>query len=294
MAIDWDQVQADWITAGKPLHVPRIKGDWEPLLLHVTDLNKCPRQVALRLQGEQQVNFPQEIITMDAGTERHWAIFSALMWGGFDPIYEVAVEGLPEGWSGSIDLLLKLPVNEVIFDFKTQRAQAFKLEASRSQWPKPEWVEQLDTYRIFTPRAVASANVVMDRDGSNQTQTIWTPSLTPERAQVIREKMIFLEDVRTRALNANGPTIPHMLPVTVRWEDVRDTRKGWSGDLIYGPSWKCSYCGMESCPQHRAHKRVLATRRATKGLVLTAEGRRQVEAIEDFLEEGARDLERAI
>lgn len=281
MFLDWDQILADWILAGKPDEMFAPKNVvWEHDKLHASDVVKCPRQTALRLRGEKEWRPPQDTIMLEAGTTRHWKLYSALRWKGIKFRYEVPID-MPEGWSGTADIIL-LEDEETCMDIKTQRAEAFKREARHSIWPQEHWVVQTDVYQIFRPSVKATGVIVSDRDGTNQSRTIAIPTITTERIEYVKERMDYLEWVRDHV----DIELPPMLEYSMKWEKLTKTKDSWTGDLYYAPPWQCKVCGMQSCEMSKSSGVLLARKRVRTGLEITPAGEERLDDIEGALDEG--------
>lgn len=275
---DFDFLLANWIKAGKPDPVvPEIKEYWNPAVLHASDLGKCPLQVKLRLGGEVEVKTDCEIIMLNAGTERHFNLYSAIKYAGIDYLCEYPVE-MPEGWTGTCDLILPVTDYYWLYDLKTVRSNAFKMNEVFNDWPKDYEIRQVHTYLYYGAPASGASIIHSDRDGSNPSQVHMVPQFNLEYESAIREEMAMLEAVR------DSDDKPPMLPRKIMWKDARLLKSGkTSGDVYDNPDWRCSYCGMESCPQHRAQG-ILLMKVRDKGVTFTKAGDRYTDQLAQFLD----------
>jgi len=295
--INWDEVLARWIQDGKPVYIKPDNSKRDNAVLHVTDVGDCPRKVAYKLLGHQEVRPPQDYIMLDAGTDRHNKMYNALAHAKYDFECEVPAP-MPAGWSGTCDLLIADTTDCDLKDFKTVRAAAFKREASYPEWPKPSHCQQVHIYKWAfnqdTKRVKALSIVYMDRDGSNQSQ----------------EKAVLTEAPDVPALMAEYEAVRDALPympdplkrLGLAWIDRRPLKnqkdangrtyerdKRFSADLYDASDWRCRYCYMKDCTMTGAKSLMIAQRRA-KGLTLTQYGRSRAAEVYNFLDkEGIND-----
>ncbi len=276
--ISWDEVLAKWIQDGKPVHFTPDNTKRDNTVLHVTDVGDCPRKVAYKLLGHKEVRPPQDYIMLDAGTDRHNKMYNALAHAKYDFQCEVPAP-MPDGWSGTCDLLIADTTDCDLKDFKTVRAAAFRREASFPEWPKPAHRQQVHIYKYWLDKRApigALSIVYMDRDGSNQSQ----------------EKAVLTEAPDVPALMAEYEAVRDALPympdplkrLGLTWKDKRPLKSGgFSADLYDGVDWRCSYCYMRDCPMSGARELMVAQRRA-KGLTLTEYGRSRADEVYDWLD----------
>lgn len=302
MGFDLDIIIADYLASvdgQPPVRWRERRRDWEQDVLHVTDLNACPRQVALRLKGaNEEPRAPQESRKFALANFQHELIYLALDWAGILIDAEVPVP-LPDGWKGTADMVLndmfdsteEDPSRCIVADSKNPVAGAQKYA---STYPKPEDVRQVSVYSLFLGeiyhalRDESEGQVFyLPLGGASR----WVPTrftLHPEND--LRQRMAHLEAVRD-----NLPNLPDPLPLSISWWNRRAyTRKDGgvtvSGELYYSVDWRCRYCRYE-CPNRELSERGQRLCRVSSSspTEFTSLGRRMTEEIAAFLLEDLQE-----
>jgi len=214
--------------------------DWDPTLLHVSDLavsipqddgGKCARQLWLRVNGVAgKEPTPGVELMWDNGKRIEKRVQQALVAGfmlqGGDWTVKATnldiSERLPVGDEGELDIMLVGPNDEkVIVDVKSVRGNAFKYPLPRSSNEL-----QIQTY-MMAERADLGALFYVDREGQNHVKVCWVARNDPRvtSARKIARRVV------------DSQTTPRVLEPNVK---VR-VNKGPNAVYVDQP-WQCSYC----------------------------------------------------
>lgn len=300
MAFNLDELIGDYLdycNGQPPITWTEHRATWEPDTLHVSDLNACPRAVALRLRGEQEEERPpQEKRKFVLANFQHELIYKALDHANLLLDKEVPVP-LPDGWSGTADFIAAdffdntsgpshFTVN--VGDSKNPVAGAKKYIAD---YPKPEDIRQVSVYSRFL------GDIYPELKEQDEGQVFYLP--LGGASQWVPTRFVLLEpdDIHARmtALEDVRENVPDPLGLTLVWwrrtvYTAKDGSQSVSGDICHAPDWRCSYCRFQ-CPA-RAPKREqgsppgpkLARASGKKGLTdIQPLGRKMMDQIEEFL-----------
>ena len=232
--------------------------------LYVTDLGGCLRQTVYRaVIHAEMVPFPDTKIAMfSLGTFIHDRANAALKHAGELAYEEFSLsEYLPGDWGGRADYGRRLDNGAIrLGDWKSLNPAGMRRIGDS---PKPENVMQVSTYWHFWPKPDELDGMVevgyLDRGGSNSSQVF---AVEPTPKQTILGAMHAVEEA-VAAADADHELLPECLPIGIKWAAPRQTQKGTTGDLMYGPPWNCEYCRVKCCPNPRKSEKV-ASRLASK------------------------------
>lgn len=289
MSFDLDFLIDDYLTSvnGRPpVRWSDARETWERDLLHVTDLNACPRAVGLRLRGAvEEQRAPQESRKFVLANFQHELIYLALDWGGYLVDKEVPVP-LPDGWVGTADMVLECFYDDYstsvnVADSKNPVAGAKKYA---DRYPKVEDIRQVSVYSAFLPEVYPELEAQVEGQvfylplgGASE----WVPARFP---LVGKESIIRLME----GLELVRDAIPDPLALGIVWwkrqEYVRkDGSKTISGDLYYSTDWRCRYCRY-ACPNRSLAEGTFLCHVGKDGLSkVSPDGRKMLDEIHDFL-----------
>lgn len=292
MGFDIDLTINDYLESvgGRPpIRWSDARESWDNDILHVTDLNACPLAVAKRLRGEaQEPRAPQESRKFVLANFQHELLYRALDWLGVLVDKEVPVP-LPDGWSGTADMVLSefydeedCGVKENVADSKNPVAGAKDYLAS---YPKPDDIRQVSVYSAFL------GEIYPGLEDQTEGQVFYLPlggaSRGKETRFVLLSKNAVLEAMRS--LERVRSEVPEPLPLTIFWQNRRvyvrkDGSSSVSGSLYHGTDWRCRYCRY-ACPNRKvAEEPHLLCKTGSKGVSdLTDLGKRMTDDISDFL-----------
>jgi hypothetical protein len=290
--LDWlihDYLES--VNGRPPITWSDARETWDRDILHVTDLNACPRAGAYRLRGEkEEPRGPQDSRKFVLANFQHELIYQALDFGGHLIDKEVPVP-LPDGWTGTADMVLTGFYDSSaggvnVGDSKNPVAGAKKYIA---EYPKKEDIRQVSVYsRLLSEKY---PELEMQDEG----QAFYLPlggasEWVPRRFDLLDlDEIEFLMDGLTLLVRES---LPDPLPLGLYWDKRRlytrrDGSTTVSGDIMHGTDWRCRYCRYD-CPNREAAKnpeRLCHTSR--KGLEnLSTLGRHMADEIEDFIRSG--------
>src|SRR5574343_13933 len=106
---DIDYIIGDYLASVNgqpPIRWSEAREVWDEGVLHVSDLNACPRQVALRLRGFPAApRPPQEARKFVLANFQHELLYRAFDWYGILIDKEIPVP-MPDGWTGTADMVI--------------------------------------------------------------------------------------------------------------------------------------------------------------------------------------------
>lgn len=294
MSFDLDFLINDYlesVNGRPPIEWSDAREAWDRDILHVTDLNACPRAVAYRLRGEkEEPRGPQDSRKFVLANFQHELIYRALDFGGKLIDKEVPVP-LPDGWTGTADCIVTgfydSDVDSVnVGDSKNPVAGAKKYI---SEYPKREDIRQVSVYSRFLDEKYP------ELEYQDEGQVFYLPlggasRWVPTRFELFdRDHLIAEMDALTLLVRES---LPDPLPLGLYWNNRRlYTRKDGSttvsGDIMHGTDWRCRYCRYECPNREAAENPERLCRTSSKGLEnLTTLGRHMADEIEDFVRSG--------
>jgi hypothetical protein len=224
---------------------PFGQDDWQPDLLHASEIGGCPRASMYRLSHEDEKprsesSKANRAIMFWSGYRLHYLTYSALNAAGLLVSHEQAVP-LPDGWTGRLDALIQTASDSlpILYDCKTVLPNALKYSYDM---PKDKDCLQLGVYAYalnHTSDGVKEGIIeYVDRAGSNSPLECYPIDLTNWRGEA-QVAMAALEKARDEL-----PYLPEILPPVYvgsywkrRGENYRDLKT-----ISYQPDWRCSYC----------------------------------------------------
>ncbi len=221
----------DWLVTNA------IEKKRDPLRLFVTDVGKCPRQVALRMtRAERRAETAQQRMMWDLARYIEETLMFALDHAGQLLEYQAPVDiSDRENWGGRLDIVRKVDGKVQIVEVKTERSNALKRRKDGTlvyPLPKPSHVLQATVYDLYYDYLQWSAEPTdpvvwyAARGGSNLPLEC---VVKPDHDAAVR-LMNELDAVR-----AALPELPPMLPKVLKL-----TRYGKF--LESQPDWQCTYC----------------------------------------------------
>jgi hypothetical protein len=212
-----------------------IDKERDPHRLFVTDVGKCPRQVALRLLGhERKPILPQKRMMWDLAEYIEETLMKALDAAGELLEYQAPIDiSDRENWGGRLDIVRSVDGNVQIVEVKTERSNALARDKNgdlKKKHPKQNHVYQATIYDHYYDyedcAALPPALWYAARGGSNPP---YECEIVPDFAP-IKFLMDELDEVR-----AALPEVPPMLPKTLKLVSYGKTLK-------YVAPWDCGYC----------------------------------------------------
>lgn len=208
----------------------------DPKRLFVTDVGKCPRQVALRMmQADRKPVLPQQRMMWDLAEYIEETLMKALdVAGELESYQEPVVLPDRENWGGRMDIVRRVGDKLQIVEVKTERSNSLKRNADGNlayAHPKPNHVRQASIYHHYfdfgedgeLPPVIWYAA----RGGSNLPVECVIDNVDFEP---IRLEMDELDTVRD-----NLPELPPMLPKVIK-------ETSYGKVLKYVTPWDCGYC----------------------------------------------------
>lgn len=271
-----------------PIRWSDARETWDADVLHVTDLNACPRAVGLRLRHEkQEPRPPQESRKFVLANFQHELLYRALDWAGVLIDKEIPVP-LPDGWSGTADMVLS--------EFHDKDGPAVHVADSKNpvggakkcfaDYPKVEYIRQVSVYAYFL------SEIYKELAEQTEGQAFYLPLGGASRglsvrfalmtgSEILYEMEAFEDEVRE--------SVPGPLPLKLFWQKRRvyerkDGTKTISGTIAHGTDWRCRHCRF-SCPNREvADNPEILCKSGKNGLSdLTSKGRHMVDDIQRFL-----------
>jgi hypothetical protein len=219
------------------LDAMRIEKERDPKRLFVTDVGKCPRQVALRLIGaERKAILPHNKMMWDLAEYIELTLMKALDAEGLLYEYQAPIRiSDHENWGGRLDIVQFVADDTLRIDeVKTVRSNSFNY-SDRPKRPHEYQGTIYDHYYDYGEHShVAPVLWYADRGGSNP----------PEEYEVgcdfalVRPLMDELDAVRD-----NLPELPKMLPKVCKLASYGKVLK-------YVPDWQCGYCDYRDVSCH--------------------------------------------
>lgn len=290
---DIDYIIGDYLASVNgqpPIRWSEAREVWDEGVLHVSDLNACPRQVALRLRGFPAApRPPQEARKFVLANFQHELLYRAFDWYGILIDKEIPVP-MPDGWTGTADMVIdefhdKSSVDGGTVNVGDSKNPVAGAKKYLADYPKPEDILQVSVYSAFLPE------IYRELEGQTEGQVFYLPLGGASRGLSTRFPLVPKVEVmeKMRDLEAVRDDIPDPLPLKVFITNRREyTRKDGtttvSGNLYHGTDWRCSYCRYE-CPNRKAaDEPVFLGKTGTKGLSeLTSAGHRLSAEIGEFL-----------
>jgi len=219
---------------------PFCRNEWEPDVLHASEVGSCPRAVAYRLSHEEekprgQASAANRAVMFDAAYFFHYRRYSSLNWAGLLVGHEEPVP-LPDGWTGRYDAIFKPDYREertILYDLKSVLPNALKYSYDM---PKEKDGCQLCVYANALDMKEAMVEYA-DRAGS--VTPLECPINPDDYLKQTMAAMAALEKARDEL-----PYLPEILPpvyVGSYWKrrgaNYRDLKT-----VSYQPDWRCSYC----------------------------------------------------
>jgi len=138
----------------KYLVATTIEKERDPKRLFVTDVGKCPRQVALRMmQADRKPVLPQQRAMWDLAEYIEETLMKALDVAGELAEYQAPIDITDhENWGGRLDIVRWVGGKEQIVEVKTERSNSLKRNADGAlayEHPKPNHVYQASVYDAY-------------------------------------------------------------------------------------------------------------------------------------------------
>lgn len=254
----------------------------DPHRLYVTDLHKCRRALAYRMNGEPAM--PPTLakrIMFRQSEDIEWHAAAAALYAGELEAFQFGVNiSDRENWGGRGDIKLK---GNRIKEVKTMRSNAF--QGSRADGiPKAEHETQASVYHHYEKSSTDDL-VYFDRGGSNAPVEV---AVMISSMHEISKLMDECEDARE---SAKQGVMPPLLPPVLSLKGKRKSnvdidgigRVSWSGEIWSGPDWRCSYCDYEGCPNKYGIPSDLLCKTTTKGVEWTSYGRKRMDEVIEFM-----------
>ena len=223
----------------------------DPLRLYLSDLGKCPRQVAYRmLETEKDGRSPQsesnDRFMFHMADQVECTVAAAVLYAEKLEAFQNGVAIDRENWGGRTDI----ETAEEVIEVKSVRSNSFNydnallpgvtLEYGLEPYVKPNGelvkpksaikaahVYQAGAYGKYGSHPKDPIVVVYDRGGSNTPQQY---RIGPEIHATIDDQMNRLELVRGYL-----PTLPNPLPKVLK-------KRSYGKRVVQEPDWRCSYC----------------------------------------------------
>lgn len=213
---------------------------WDPDNLHISQLGTCARkQMYDLIGGEKKYRSPDSLANRELmfwqGNIIHALTVGACDWSGILVDFEQALVGLPDGWSGTYDLVWEDRINRelVLWDGKTVRPNNFNYWYL---WPKHKDRLQMQGYLRYVSHDVDVGYIeYIDRGGSNKP----FPCAILADNPAITGRMTVLDNYRYLLPNLPDPLEP-TYSLTYR-KVTNDITHRWAA-VYYGNSWECEWC----------------------------------------------------
>lgn len=226
----------------------------DPFRLFISDIGKCPRQIAYRLlETEKNYEPPQskwnKSIMFSVALFLEDNLQKALEHAGRLIAFQDDIE-MPDrdNWGGRLDFIADVGGRRVV-EFKTLNPNAF-----RHDLDYPHYRMQAMTYDLYCKEKYGLEKdallVFFDRAGQNTYQT----EEVPTNEGLIREKMDELDAVRDDA-SLGGP-LPPRLPKVLK-------HRSYDKQIVLEPPWECGYCDYSDACNPDVSKSVWAERKST-------------------------------
>lgn len=210
------------------LQSKEVKKERDPKRLFVSDVGKCPREIALRMmQADKATTTPGQVFMWDLADYIERDVAASLHSKGLLYAYQADLDiNDRENWGGRLDIVMRVGDDVQIHEIKTIRPNAFRYQDR----PKKEHVYQTTIYQhYYKPKGkklLAPAIDYLDRGGSN-----WMEEyiIEPDFASIV-PLMDELDAVRDAL-----PDLPPMLPKVLKL-----TNYGKKVKLV--PDYRCGYC----------------------------------------------------
>lgn len=289
--IDWvinDYLEA--VGGQPPIRWSEARETWDDDKLHVTDLTKCPRQVALRWRrAPQDKRPPQDARKFVLANFQHELLYRAFDWLGILIDKEVPVP-MPDGWSGTADMIVNEFYDKLDADHGTVNVGDSKNPVAGAKkylrkYPQPEDVLQVSTYSAFLP------TIYRELEGQTEGQVFYLPLGGASKGLSTRFPLLTKDEVCAKMLDLERvrEDIPDPLPLRVFMTNRREYKRKdgtttVSGTLYYGTDWRCSYC-LFACPNRQLAKEPEYLGKSGSGGFTDVQsmGRKLSDEVEEFL-----------
>lgn len=229
-------------------HVQGEQKERDPLRLFVSDVGKCPRQVAFRLKETTKDPVSDQTlinkqIMFDIAEHLEVTLYAAIAAQGRNIAYQFPVDMYDrENWGGRGDIIADYGGSRVI-EVKSLYPGAFKHDIFY-----PQHRHQADIYDHYCSEewelSAAPLLLYLDRGGMN-TPVEQEVRMPWERSCALMDEM----DAMRTAL----PTMPEQLPHVL-------IERSWAKELSHEPDWHCTRCDYAWTCEKSMSKSVWATR----------------------------------
>jgi len=220
-------------TLARHLNAQKEEKDRDPARLYVTDMGKCPRMVAYRIQQTEvdpvaEQSRINKTIMFDLAERIEVNLADALRAEGNLLGYQDGISLLPhENWGGRLDIVAMYKGSPRIIEVKTIHPNAFNHDIDY-----PQHHMQAAVYDIYYDWAGTQHDnpivVYFDRGGQN---TSVEQDCGYSRGE-IEAQMVLLENARTTALAGE---LPPQMPKVLKL-------RSYAKQVMLEPSHQCTYC----------------------------------------------------
>ena len=223
----------------------------DPFRLFVSDVGKCPRQVACRMLGtEKNPEAAQSVfnrnIMFDNALHMESRMIEALKWDGRLIAEQEDVDVYDhENWGGRFDIIADVDGRRVI-EYKTANSNAFRHDFDRDDYRLQASVYDIYCRELYTLTA-RPLIPLFDRGGTN---TYKWEEVNVSKGQVFY-LMNELDDVR--ATMKVGGELPPKLGKILK-------KRSYDKELVLEPPWDCGWCDYSDVCKPETGKSVWARR----------------------------------
>ena len=219
---------------------PFCRNEWEPDMLHASEIGGCPRAVAYRLSHAPEkprgkASAANRTVMFNTAYFFHYGRYSALSWAGLLESHETTVP-LPDGWTGRYDAIFKPDYREertILYDLKSVLPAALKYSYS---FPKPKDCWQLAVYAEALGMSEAMCEYADRAGGVSPVECVIDPR---EYYGDVQQRMRMMEAARD-GLPELPPTLSPVLDGHYTKRRGQPFRELTSIDIK--TDYRCNYC----------------------------------------------------